>query len=127
MTEKEWLECTDPKPMLRFLLGTNYPRVQDVDAFRDCKPSDRKLRLFACACYYRIRHLIPNDLVQAGVEVAERFAEGMVTEEALQLATTKKESQREFGCSLRRAFSRPQSWPRHIFSLKRQHQPRMNG
>src|SRR6516164_7753143 len=35
MTESEWLAATDPEPMLAFLRG---------------KASERKLRLFACAC-----------------------------------------------------------------------------
>lgn len=87
MTEQAWLTCTDPTPMLRFLLGTNYPRVEDVETFPDCKGSNRKLRLFACACYDRIRHVLPNRVAQAAVEVAERFADGVGTVEELQLAT----------------------------------------
>jgi hypothetical protein len=35
MDGREWLECTDPALMLTFLQG---------------KVSDRKARLFACAC-----------------------------------------------------------------------------
>jgi hypothetical protein len=76
MTEAEWQTCTDPQPMLRFLLGTNHPRVQAVETFSACKTSDRKLRLFACACYHRIRHLLPDRLAQAAVLVAERVADG---------------------------------------------------
>jgi hypothetical protein len=45
MTEQEWLTCTDPRPMLEFL--------------RD-KASNRKLRLFACACVRRAWHLLTD-------------------------------------------------------------------
>jgi hypothetical protein len=83
MTEAEWVACTDPKPMLRFLLGTDHPRVQDVEAFPACRGSDRKLRLFACACYHRISHLLPDALARAAVDIAERFADGMATTEEL--------------------------------------------
>jgi len=41
MTESEWLAATDPKPMLEFLAA---------------KASERKLRLFACACCRLIWH-----------------------------------------------------------------------
>jgi hypothetical protein len=69
--------------MLRLLLGTDQPRVQDVEAFPDCKGSDRKLRLFACACHARLRHLLPSKLAREAVEVAERFADGLATAEDL--------------------------------------------
>ena len=37
VTEAEWLVCTNPKPMLRFLLGTNHPTAS---AYQTCV-SDR--------------------------------------------------------------------------------------
>jgi hypothetical protein len=88
MTREEWQDWTNPQPMLRFLLGTNYPRVQDLEMFPACKSSDRKLRLFACACYHRICHLLPDPVARAAVEVAERFADGLASIEELQQAET---------------------------------------
>jgi hypothetical protein len=86
MTESEWNACTEPRRMLRFLLGTDRPRIVDVEAFPACKASDRKLRLFACACYDRVRHLLISPLAEAAVGVAERFAEGLATAEERQRA-----------------------------------------
>jgi hypothetical protein len=66
--------------MLRFLLGTSHPRIIDVEAFPDCKASDRKLRLFACACFASVRHLIAKaPPARHAVEVAELYADGMFT------------------------------------------------
>lgn len=70
MTEAEWLASDDPRPML------NHQRpdgVWLVDA------SDRKLRLFACACCRRVWRWIPNVDARVAVEVAERFEDGQAT------------------------------------------------
>jgi hypothetical protein len=61
MTEAEWLACDDPKPMLEFL--------------RD-KASDRKLRLFACACCRRVERLLTQPRICKSLNVAELYADG---------------------------------------------------
>ena len=82
MTADEWQAWADPRPMLRYLLATDEPRVQAVESFPDCRGSDRKLRLFACACYHRISHLLPDPVARWGVEVAGHYAEGLATDAA---------------------------------------------
>jgi hypothetical protein len=68
MTEQEWLGCTDPEPMLRFL--------------QEQQTSERKLRLLACACCRQVWHLLSPRSRQA-VEVAERFADGQASDPEL--------------------------------------------
>ncbi|OAI50770.1 hypothetical protein AYO44_17530 [Planctomycetaceae bacterium SCGC AG-212-F19] len=59
MTEEEWLACEDPAQMLQYLWN---------------RPSDRKLRLFACACARRTK---PHTVV----DVAEAFADRQIGQE----------------------------------------------
>jgi hypothetical protein len=81
MTEAEWKVPHDPQSMIRYLIGCEAPRVQDVEAFPDSRGSERKLRLFACACYHRVRDRMPNALADRVVAVAERYADGDETPE----------------------------------------------
>lgn len=71
MTEADWQWCTIPMRMLEFL---------------GAEASDRKLRLFACACCRRFLDLLPDDRVRSSLETAERFADGMASLAELQEA-----------------------------------------
>jgi hypothetical protein len=68
MTEADWLAAVNPDAMLAFLQG---------------KLSQRKLRLFACACVRRIDLLVKNEQCRQAVESAEYHADGVLTEEEL--------------------------------------------
>jgi hypothetical protein len=63
MTEAEWLACDDPDRMLAFL------RVKG-------RASERKLRLFACACCRLVQDLLTEQHL-AAVSTAESFANGV--------------------------------------------------
>lgn len=64
MTEDEWLTSTDPEPMLDFL---------------ERMTSDRRLRLFACACCRRFWRCLNDVRSRDAIEVAERLADGKAT------------------------------------------------
>ena len=65
MNEQNWAKCTNPQTMLSFLQG---------------RASDRKLRLFGCACCRRIWDLLSDETCRRAVGVAELFADGTATD-----------------------------------------------
>src|SRR5437870_4250225 len=69
MTETEWMACADPEPML---------------AFRGARASDRKLRLFACACVRRIWGLVTEESSRSKLLTAEAFVDGRISQEVLE-------------------------------------------
>jgi hypothetical protein len=73
MTEQEWLECTDPKPMLEFL------RTQRT-------ASERKLRFFAAACCRRVWDWLGEESRRA-IEVLEKYLDGTATADDLHFAS----------------------------------------
>lgn len=73
MTEMEWLGSADAVEMLNSLAG---------------KTTDRKLRLFGCACCRRVWDLLAEECFRRAVEVAEQFADGLANKKDLAAART---------------------------------------
>jgi hypothetical protein len=67
MTDEEWLACDNPTRMVNFLRGR----------------LDRKLRLFFCATCRAVWRLLATPGLKEAVEVAERFADGLTSEQEL--------------------------------------------
>lgn len=83
MTEQEWLACTDPIPMLNLVRGPVSVKTREVygrevpcEGYFDRKTSDRKLRLFSCACFRRLWHLLDDDHCKRLVEAGQRYGGG---------------------------------------------------
>lgn len=74
MTEEEWLRCLDPDRLWCW-----HP-----DSGKNPERIARKVRLFAVACCRRMWNLLHDVRLTLGIEIAERFAEGVATQEELQ-------------------------------------------
>jgi len=64
MTEAEWLACPNPTPMLEFIRGN---------------ASNRKMRLFACACCRRIWEWITHKECRQAILASELYADDETT------------------------------------------------
>lgn len=68
MTEQVWLACHDPRQMLAFLEKENH---------------SRKVRLVGCAACRRIWDLMRDARCKSAIEASEQFADGLISESAL--------------------------------------------
>lgn len=85
MDEAKWLAYrTEPKVMLSWLRS---------------KATNRKKRLFGCACCRRIWSLIGNEKSRSAVLLAERFADGQLTDRERATAHTEAEAVARQPCS----------------------------
>src|SRR5262245_9901170 len=81
MSEEEWLACAEPNQMCDFLWSN---------------ASDRKLRLFACACCRQVEfHLWGGEWSHRAITVAEKYADQFTTRTELEAAQTAVENQLE--------------------------------
>jgi hypothetical protein len=78
MTEQEWLESWHTINMEKFLRT-------DRKVSRT-KQGRRKLRLFACACFRRVWHLLRDEQSRQAVKVAEKHADGKASKKELEAA-----------------------------------------
>jgi len=74
----------EPLPLLTIL---NSNGLEDaVWCFRAIEGFDREIRLFAVFCARRVQHLMTDQRSLTALDVAERFANGLATEEELAVA-----------------------------------------
>jgi hypothetical protein len=80
MTEVEWLNGTYLGALVQHVRG---------------KASDRKMRLFACACVRQVWHLLEDGRSRQAVITAEEFADGQTTAERLTAARNAAQSAKD--------------------------------
>jgi hypothetical protein len=86
MTPKAWFAAKDPQKFLRFVQDNqNKPRLY--------RPTNHRLRLFACASVRQVWHLLTTD-ARSAVQSSERYAEGRTTLTNLLAAAIRRRNQR---------------------------------
>src|SRR5947209_3207655 len=97
MREAEWLECNDPHDLLDYCRSRSSSRARPWCAWLGFSSasareqgnglaSERKLRLFACACCRWIWPRLTEARSRKAVETAEQFADGLTGEAELRRA-----------------------------------------
>src|SRR5262249_12270830 len=76
VTEADWLGCKDLWAALR--------QLEQLLVTRQART--RKLRLFVCASCRRIWHLLTDGRSRTALQVAEQYADGLVTRQELETA-----------------------------------------
>lgn len=79
MTEQEWLTCTNPAILELCLSKTG-------------RLSNRKSRLFGCACVREVWTDLPNDTLRDATITCEKFADGDATTDELSIAMERADS-----------------------------------
>lgn len=87
MTEADWLDTHDLKGMLDYLQG---------------RTSERKLRLFACACARLVWGLLADQRSREALATAEAFADSLATLDALQGAESQAWDASRLGTTLQK-------------------------
>jgi hypothetical protein len=105
VTEAEWLACTDPLEMLAFLFA--HPGY-----------SERKMRLFAVACYWQVAEFHWDEpLFDAEVEAVERHADGLIGRDDLLAAIVRPPGlELQGGCRIAARFH-PTLWSGRLAAL----------
>lgn len=79
MTEAEWLACEDPRAMIGCIcvesLHAFFEMGKIAGALRQNK-TERRFRLFACACMRQAWHVLHDQHARRAVELAELYVEG---------------------------------------------------
>jgi hypothetical protein len=89
MTEAEWMACADPRELWDYLESRTHLYRTDPLGWLSPRPvpmSERKRRLFCCACVSRIAHLLPTEASRRCVAMAERYADRLADDAELDAA-----------------------------------------